>query len=282
MLLLAVIWGLSIPVTKLGLESLPPVTLTALRFAIAVPPLLLLTVGQKRMPLKAMVQAAGLGILGIGIGQLGQNLGVARTTASVATIISATIPLFTVVFAAFRLGQPVSLRQNAGLLSAFLGISLIALGQGGGAASLLDSSLAGVVILIVSAVAIAFYYVWSVGLTQSYGAVPVVTWTTLFGLLSLLPFAGIEMAGTSIAPDLTAWAAAAYLGLLVTVAGLFMWIRILSTVPAPVAAAIQYLQPIVGVAASAWLFGDQLDLSFAAGLALVLAGLALAVPPGRR
>ena len=37
MLLLAVMWGLSIPVTKLGLLTLPPLTLTALRFAIAVP-----------------------------------------------------------------------------------------------------------------------------------------------------------------------------------------------------------------------------------------------------
>jgi drug/metabolite transporter (DMT)-like permease len=40
MLLLAVMWGLSIPMTKLGLVTLPPLTLTALRFAIAVPLLL--------------------------------------------------------------------------------------------------------------------------------------------------------------------------------------------------------------------------------------------------
>ncbi|CAM5761560.1 hypothetical protein [Bosea minatitlanensis] len=37
MLLLALMWGVSIPITKLGLLSLPPLTLTALRFAIAVP-----------------------------------------------------------------------------------------------------------------------------------------------------------------------------------------------------------------------------------------------------
>ena len=36
MLLLAVMWGLSIPVTKLGLATMPPLTLTVLRFAIAV------------------------------------------------------------------------------------------------------------------------------------------------------------------------------------------------------------------------------------------------------
>lgn len=282
MLLLAVIWGLSIPIIKLALETMPPVTLTTLRFGIAVPPLLLMTLGRARLPWKALAVTAVLGVVGIGIGQLGQNLGVARTSASVATIISATIPLFTVVFAAFRLGQPVSLRQKAGLFAAFLGIAIIALGRGGGAASLLDSSLGGVIILLVSAAAIAFYYVWSVDLTRSYGSVPVVTWSTAFGFLSLLPFAGMEVAAAPMTPTLTALLCAAYLGLLVTVAGLFMWIRILRTVPAPIAAAIQYLQPLFGIGASAWMFGDRLDVSFGAGVALVIVGLALAVPVARK
>jgi drug/metabolite transporter (DMT)-like permease len=43
-------WGLSIPVTKLGLETLPPLTLTALRFAIAVPLLLPFFLGKVRLP----------------------------------------------------------------------------------------------------------------------------------------------------------------------------------------------------------------------------------------
>lgn len=282
MLLLALIWGLSIPVIKIGLQTLSPVILTTLRYAIAVPPLLLLLGGKQRLPWKALGITVLLGIFGIGVGQLGQNLGVERTSASVATIISATIPLFTVVFAAFKLGQPVSKRQKAGLVAAFIGIAIIAVGQGGGTASLFSSSLGGILILLVSAAAIAFYYVWSVDLTRTYGAVPVVTWSTLFGLLSLLPFAGIEATNTLVMPSLNALLCAAYLGLLVTVAGLFMWIRILCTVPAPIAAATQYLQPLFGIAASAWLFGDQLDLNFAAGVALVIVGLALVVPSSRK
>ncbi len=282
MLLLALIWGLSIPITKLALQTMPPVTVTTLRFGIAVPPLLLLTIGKVRLPWKALGVTAMLGIVGIGIGQLGQNLGVARTSASVATIISATIPLFTVVFAALKLGQPVSMKQKMGLFTAFLGIAIIALGRGGGTASLLDSSLGGVIILLVSAAAIAFYYVWSVDLTRTHGSVPVVTWSTVFGFLSLLPFAGLEVAAAPMSPTLTALLCAAYLGLLVTVAGLLMWIRILRTVPAPVAAAIQYLQPLFGIGAAAWMFGDRLDASFGAGVVLVIAGLAMAVPGVRK
>ncbi len=48
MLLLAVIWGLSIPATKIGLGTVPPVALIVLRFLIAVPLLLVFTLGRRR------------------------------------------------------------------------------------------------------------------------------------------------------------------------------------------------------------------------------------------
>src|SRR5215831_2327272 len=70
MLLLAVMWGLSIPATKLGLPTLPPLTLTALRFAVAVPFLLPFVVGRPRPPWRELPRVAALGLLGVGIGQV--------------------------------------------------------------------------------------------------------------------------------------------------------------------------------------------------------------------
>jgi drug/metabolite transporter (DMT)-like permease len=90
MLALAVMWGLSIPITKLGLQIVPPLALTAMRFAVAVPLLFVFTVGKQRLPLRALMRVAALGVLGIGVGQLAQALGVRDTSASVGTIISAT------------------------------------------------------------------------------------------------------------------------------------------------------------------------------------------------
>jgi len=58
---------------------------------------------------------------------LAQTFGVAGTSASVGTILSATIPLFTVVFAAMRLGQRVTRVQMLGLLTAFGGIAVASL-----------------------------------------------------------------------------------------------------------------------------------------------------------
>jgi len=47
---------------------MPPPTLTALRFAIAVPVFVLFGVERLRLPWKAVPKVAALGILGIGIG----------------------------------------------------------------------------------------------------------------------------------------------------------------------------------------------------------------------
>lgn len=281
LLLLAVMWGLSIPVTKLGLQSLPPLTLTALRFAIAVPLMLVFVLGRQKLPWRALPRFAALGVLGIGIGQVAQTFGVAETSASAGTIISATIPIFIVVFAALRLKQPVSGRQALGLLAAFAGIALVAAGRGDAASAASQTSVGGAVLVLLSAITIAFYYVWSVELTEQYGTATVAAWSTLFGFIALLPWAGWEMWHVPLVVTAEAVGAALYLGVVVTVAGLFLWLNLLRVVPARIAAGIQYLQPVVGVAAAAAMFGDDLGLLFAIGVALVLAGLVLTMASRR-
>jgi len=279
MLSLAVIWGLSVPMTKLGLVTMPPLTLTALRFAIAVPLLLFLVVGRRGLPWRAFPRVAGLGILGIGVGQVAQTLGVVGTSASVGTIITATIPLFVVIFAALRLKQSVSGRQVLGLMTAFVGIALVASGSDGEVATASETTFAGISLMLLSALAIAFYYVWSHELTNVYGTATVAAWSTTFGFAVLLPWAVWEATRVPFQITAEALGAAAYLGVAVTAAGLFLWLHLLRIVPARTAASVQYLQPVVGVAASAAMFGDKPGFLFVAGSVLVLGGLALTMAP---
>ncbi|MBX8783949.1 EamA family transporter [Ochrobactrum sp. GRS2] len=272
MLLLALMWGLSIPATKLGLNSTPPLTLTALRYAVAVPFMLLLLIGKKPLPWKAVPTVAMLGIIGIGLGQVAQTIGVNGTSASVGTILSATIPLFIVIFATYRLKQPITIIQICGVATAFIGIVVVAFEN---TSSDITTTFSGPVWIQISAIAVAFYYVWSVELTLKYGTVVVVTWSTFFGLLAMIPLAAWETYQAPFTLTAVSFGAAAYLGLIVSVAGLFLWISILKNVPAPVAASIQYLQPVFGIIASAILFGDNIGLQFLLGVSLILAGLAL-------
>ncbi len=277
MLSLAIMWGLSIPITKLGLETVPPLTLTALRFVVAVPLFFILAAGRLRMPRRAVPSIVALGVMGITLGNVAQSLGVRGTSASVGTIISATIPIFIVILAAIRLKQAVAGRQWIGLFAAFGGIALVAIGSGPGVDDLSRTTAAGVGWMLVSAVAIAFYYIWSAELTDRYGTLPVAAWNALAGLAAILPLAGWELARENVEITMLAFWAIVYLGVMVTVVGLLLWLYLLRTVPARVAASVQYLQPVFGIAAAAILFGDPLGLVFAIGVVLILGGLGLAV-----
>ena len=76
LLVLAIVWGGSIPATKLALQDFPPLTLTALRYLAAAPLFVLLLLGRKLPAPRALLAMAGLGALGIGVGQVCQTLGV--------------------------------------------------------------------------------------------------------------------------------------------------------------------------------------------------------------
>lgn len=276
MLLLAVMWGLSIPITKLGLGTIPPMTFTALRFMVAVPLFMFLARYQLQVQRKAIPSIIGLGVMGITLGNVAQSFGVQGSSGSVATILSATIPIFMVVMAAIRLKQPVTPLQWCGLATAFLGIALVAFGSGSGASDMSKTTASGVIWMLVSAVGIAAYYIWSKELSDAYGLMPVAAWNMLVGLITVLPMAGWELAHQPVEITVEALAAIVYLGVMVTVVGLILWLYLLKVVPARIAASVQYLQPVIGISVSALLFGDVLGLTFAAGVVLVLAGLALA------
>lgn len=278
--LLAAIWGLSIPLTKLGLETAPPLTLTAMRFAAALPPLFLLSRGRSP-PRKALARVALLGIVGISVGQVAQTLGIEGTSASVGAILSATIPIFVVVFAALRLRQRVTPRQIVGIVAAFGGIAVVASGSDASAGAT-QTSAWGVAWMLTSSIAIAFYYVWSVELTRDYGTPAVATFSTLVGLLALSPWMAWEATRTPVVVTGVGVAVAVYLGVMVTAAGLYLWLHLLNRVEAVVATSVQYLHPIIGILVAALMFGDQLGVRFALGVALILAGLALVLAPSRK
>lgn len=282
MLLLALMWGLSIPVTKLGLETVPPILYTTLRFVVAVPLFFLISWRQLYLPRQAFGKVILLGVMGTTLGNVAQSFGVQGTSASVGTIISATIPIFVVVFAAIRLRQHVVFKHWLGLFAAFGGIAVIALGSDSGDTDAGSNTLQGVFFVLLSAVSIGFYYIWCAELSEQYGTLPVTTWNVFAGFIALLPMTAWEMNSQAYTiTTQTIWTVI-YLGALVTVLGLILWLYLLRVVPARIAASVQYLQPVVGVSASALLFGDQLGLAFMIGVGCILFGLLLASSSAKR
>lgn len=265
---LCLIWGLSIPATKFGVMAIPAILLATLRYAVAAPFFVVLAWRGPRPAARDLVQLAVLGVVGIDVGQVAQALGVARTPASVATVLSATIPILVALLAAWRLRQALRTIHVIGLLVAVTGVGIIAFAHDGA----VGGGFTGVALMLVSAVAVAVYYVLAAEMAGRLPAASVAAWSSLFGtapLLVAMPWLGHAT------PTAIGLASVLYLGLLVTVAGVWIWFVVLRHVPARIAAATQYIQPVIGVAASAFLLGDRLVPGFYAGAALVLLGVAL-------
>ena len=66
---------------------------------------------------------------------------------------------------------------------------------------------------------------------------------------------------------------------LVTTAGLFLGLRVLREFPAGIAVGVEWLHPLIGVAAAAILFGDRPGPLFGADVLLLLCGLAVLAAP---
>jgi O-acetylserine/cysteine efflux transporter len=272
---LTLIWGFSVPVMKLGLADLPPLALVSLRYVGAAPFFALFLIGRRRPSPRALGAMALLAALGLGAGQVLQILGVQRTSAAVATIILATIPTFTVVLAVVRLRQKVRPHHAVGLGLALVGIGLTTASTATGAAAFTTAALTGDVCLLLSSVCIAGYYVLGAELAIGQGVMVVSAWSTIFGALFLLPLAAWEVAQRHVHWSIAGIGTIAYLSLLVTVLGIWIWLHALHALPARIAASSQYVQPLIGVLASAAIFGTPLGGGFALGSALVLGGVAL-------
>ncbi|HET6184233.1 MAG TPA: DMT family transporter [Acetobacteraceae bacterium] len=280
LVLLTLVWGCSVPAMKLGLRDASPVALVAWRYACA--GLFFLPMLGKRPPPRALAAMVGVALLGLVAGQLLQILGVQRTSAVVATIVTAIIPLLTVLLGSVRLHQRIRPHHLAGLALAFGGIALATAGAGPQGAGFTSSNLAGVGCLLASALCISGYYVLGAELALRHGVMTTAAWTTVLGALMLAPLALWTAAAGELRPSAVSIGAVAYLGLLVTGFGITIWLTAMRELPVRIAAGSQYLQPLVGIAVSAAIFGTALRSGFYAGTALVLAGVGLGAAPARR
>lgn len=272
------VWGLSIPATKIALADFPPFTLTAARYVAAAPCFAVFMRFRPLPPWTDLAAMMGLGLLGIVAGQILQAVGVARTAASVATMLSATSPVFIALFAAVFLGQRVRARHLAGMAVAMAGVATVVWDG----AALAGASMLGNALVLGSTASIAAYYVLATGLIGRYGVIAVGGWSCLFGTVFLVPAAWWEMREVAVTPHVGSVLIVLYLGALVTVAGLYVWLTMLRLVPARVAAATQSLQPIFGIGGAALLVGEALTARFVVGAGLVLAGIAVTVLPERK
>lgn len=271
----AVAWGLAFVAIKYGLNSFSAAQLTALRFVI--PCLLVFVLPRPRVSWWVLI-LTGLTLF---TGQFlllffayGQGLppGVASVTQQLQVF-------FTVLLAAFFLGDVPTRQQSLGMVIALGGMGLIALTVGG------SFSLAAL------GLAVASPFSWAVGnvLLKWVGpqpALPLIAWLGLIPPLPALLVARVDGEGTPLFSAIAgaSWqsiVAVIYIGGVSTVLAYAVWSHLLARYPAAQAAPFALLVPCVGVIASALIFGERFSLTRYAGMGLIVAGLALTIIPWR-
>jgi len=125
------LWGTTVPLSKVALEWLPPAWLTFARFSVAAA--VLLVVARHRLRTAWSPAVLAWGAVGYGGTVLVQNAGITKTSVShAALLIGATPVLVALVAAVWRhaVARPVAW---AGFVLSLAGVGLVAGGPGGGA-----------------------------------------------------------------------------------------------------------------------------------------------------
>lgn len=277
LLVLAVIWGGSLPAIKLGLGGIPPLTLTFLRYLCAAPLFVWSLRGAWPAVRRAWRPLAALACLNAIPGQMLQTLGLHYTTATAGTLLTSTIPLWFVLLGSRRLGQRLGARAVIGLAAAALGVGVIAVGDPLRISDLWRSGLLlGNALELLSAVCVALYYALSADVARSVSPLVAAGGTSVLALPFLLPFSLWELGRAPVHLTALGIGVVLYLGVGVTWLGLQIWLQSLQRVPAAIAGALQYLQPVVGVSLAALILGEAIRRSVVFGAVLVLVGIALA------
>ncbi len=264
------LWGLTVPLSKLGMDWLGAGWLAVARFAVAAPLLALLARRHLRAAISPAVIAAGA--IGYGGVILLQNVGLERTSVSHAALIVGAVPVLVALIAA-ALGRGTASKATwGGSLLALAGVGLVAGGGGAG------TSLAGDLLVLVSVTGSAGFIVAQPKLLKGRDAGAVTAVQLAAGGLAALPFA-VLLEGAPPAPaTATPVVAVAALALTGTALAFWLFAWAQARVPAEVAGAFVNLEPLIGAATGAVVFHDVVGPAQLLGGAAILVGIGLGLP----
>jgi drug/metabolite transporter (DMT)-like permease len=264
------LWGLTVPLSKLALDWLPGGWLTVVRFTLAAPILAFIARRHLRAAITPRILFAGA--VGYGLVIVLQNAGIESTSVSHAALIVGAVPALVALIAALTGRGSTGPAAWVGFALALAGVGIVAGGGGGGA------SLGGDALVLVSVTLSATFVVIQPSLLRGRDPIAVTAVQMIAGGLAAVPNAvleGMPPAPASAAPVI-ALAALAVGGTLLPFA-LFAYGQ--SRVAPELAGAFLNLEPLVGTAAGALAFGDPFGPLQLAGGAVILLGIALSTTP---
>ncbi|MDP4002888.1 EamA family transporter [Methylobacterium sp. NEAU K] len=275
-ILVVTILGANFVAIKIGLETVPPLMLCALRFAFAAVPAMLV-IKPPRAPASLVL---GFG-LALGVGQFGLlfmalRLGMPAGLSSL--LIQVQVP-FTVALAWLLLRERPSGLQGLGGAVALLGVATVALGRAGGAPP-------GPLLMVVGA---ALAWACANVIAKRIGRVDMLAlmvWGSLATTFPLIALSLVVEGPAALAalahPGWLAVASIAFQAYPTTLLAFGLWNRLLTRYPAAAVTPFALLVPVAGILSTHVVLGEPLSADILAGGGMILAGIALSIRGGRR
>ena len=267
--LVAAIWGLAFVLSRIALDELSPPLMTALRFAIAAAPCLVVRRPDVSWRLLIAISST------LFLGQfLAQSYGLAQgVPVGLTSVIVQSQALFTIGFAAIAFGEMPTPVQGLGIAIATAGLLMICGTVG------FDFSVGAFAVLMISPVSFAIGNL----LLRQARSVPMFdlfAWLCLLPPLPLLALALVTDGPEAVLHSLvhlspTGLLCMLGLGAISTSIAYWLWGRLLRDHAAAQVAPFALLVPFVGAAASSLVFGERFGPLRLAGMIIVVCGIAV-------
>ena len=276
---MALIWGVNFPVIKSALPEIPPLAFNALRFPFAALTVFLILRSTGTIPWphrRDLSKVIWLGIHGNLVYQAFFIFGVDATLAGNASVLLATIPIWTLILSTLKGHEKAGWWVWLGITGTLLGMVLVVVG-GNQSIGFQGNTIKGDLLMVGAAMTWASYAVASRDLVRKYGSIPVAAWTlwvgtvglVLLGLPSLLQLDFTQVSTSS-------WVAVLYAGVFAIGLAYVLWNRGIKAIGSSRTATYQNLTPVVALLV-AWIWLNETPSGLQIGGAvIVLGGISLA------
>ncbi|MBP2640418.1 MAG: carboxylate/amino acid/amine transporter [Firmicutes bacterium] len=279
MIFVTFIWGVNMPIMKIGLLYLPPMPYNAARMLCALVATLLFTVITKsyrpldRKDIKTILLVS---IGGFFVFQLFLTAGVQKTTAGNGSLIMALLPVSVAIINKICKIEEISRFAMAGIICSLLGIVLIVAGSSK-EISFADEHIYGALLLLGAQASYGYYTVFSKDLLQKYSTYQITMYIVLISTALFCLTAWPSIAATSWREvPLAAWGSILYSGVFALCICNFLWIWSVGKAGSIKASIYNNLSPIFAIIGGYLLLGETFSLLQFFGAAIIFLGIYLA------